>query len=182
MYKYLLILISAILIGCSAIASLQPIQVNYDKFDNSTSFRTSEVVLNETFIFPTTLRAHASKICQGSMVNCDADNIWISFTSFSKDWRYIGLSQIDLTFIADGEVLEAGTAEIFDTDVLTTGGVQVRESMLIALSQPTFMKIAFADTLEGKLGLVEFKVPNYKRDTWRALVNPFVMKKYFDSQ
>lgn len=178
MSKYIVLILGILIIGCSAIASLQPIQVEYDKFDNSTKFKTSKIVLNETFVFPSVLRAHAYKICEGNMVNCDPEEISMFFTSVSKDWRYVQYPAIELTFIADGEIINPGYASLIGTNILTTGGVQVQEFIGISIDKSIFMKIAFADTLEGKLGIVKFKVNYDKRDIWRALVNPFVMDKY----
>lgn len=178
MSKYILLISGILLIGCSAITSLQPIQVEYDKFDNSTKYKTSEIVLNETFVFPSVLRAHVYKICEGNMENCDPVVIYMFFTSISNDWRFIEYPKIKLTFIADGEIINPGYANIISTNTLTSGGVQVVEYIGITIDNSTFMKIAFANTLEGKMGIVEFKVNYDKRDTWRALVNPFVMNKF----
>ena len=170
--------------GCSAaLESLKPVQVEYDKFDNRTTYKTQEIQVKETFIPHFILKAYAYKFCTGENVNCDPEYIRMSFRSQATYWRYINYPEIRLTFIADGEIIDAGIAELGLTNTMIAGGDALTvEHIGISIDKDTFMKIAFADTLEGKLGIEEFKISSNKREAWRALVNPFVMNQYYNTK
>ena len=182
MNRYLSIVLLIMFIGCSAaLESMKPIQVEYDKFENRTTFKTQEIQLKETFIPHFILKAYAYKNCTGDNFNCDPEYIRMSFRSQATYWKFIDYPEIPLTFIADGEIIDPGNASMVLTNTMIAGGDALTvERMGISIEKDIFMKIAFADTLEGKLGIEEFKISKKKRETWRALVNPYVMNQFLN--
>lgn len=135
------------------------VTVRPDKFLKLTTFQTGEIPL-------------------GSSINCQAvgftnaeastpENIYLRFISTSPDWRF--LDGRNLIILRDGKTFDLG-------EIKHTGSVHrdsVLEQMTAEVPFADFAKIAFADTVEIRLGLYELKFPHAARAPLRALSDRF---------
>jgi hypothetical protein len=72
-----------------------------------------------------------------------------------------------LSFLVDGERLSWEEDQVsHDGDV---GDGYVLEQMHVNLQSSEFKRLAFAKTVEGRLGITEFTIPYDKRESFRVL-------------
>ena len=131
--------------------------VDYDKFKDET-----HVHVGPFFTMPLGMSAHF--FFKGQTVQEDIDKIYLTFHSYSSDWRF--LNDRTLYAIIDGERTELRDAD--RSSDISLGSVS--ETLIYTLPTDTFRKIAEAKTIQLRVGSVEVKVKDEHQIAFKDLL------------
>jgi hypothetical protein len=141
------------------IASAGLISVEDDKFRGTRSYKTtSKITLKDSL----RVVAYAVSLDSG---RSPPREVILHFISTSSDWEF--LKYHPLAFLVDGERLSFGEDQVSHDGDVEDG--YVLEQMHVELQPSQFRRLAFAKTVEGKLGISEFTIPYDTRESFRVL-------------
>lgn len=135
----------------------------YDRFENRTRYWTVPATVTEGL----TLAAHFS--FKGRGAGHEIEGFYLIFQSASSGWRFLKRSR--LICLVDGKSLDFGIPIARDNDVKTDSGrAETHELLMYSTSFETLTAIANAQSLEMRLGEVEFALDQGFRDAVQELV------------
>lgn len=140
----------------------EPYTVKYDRFTDETSVTTTGMLLSHNA--GGLLYAIATFKHGGQELKAPPDAVWFVLQSQTQGWVFLQ-SALDLHLLVDGERLPLGEME--RVGEVGRGG-RVTETLMVLVPREDFERIAAADSVEGRVGRVEFSFREGQLPRWRS--------------
>ncbi|WP_409028879.1 hypothetical protein [Gracilimonas sediminicola] len=151
----LLILVCFFLVSCAStgvIGNSTEVHSEYDRFENETKYETPEVRLLRPGFFDFLFDITNHRVDLKSYYRCNSEkpcipkHVIFSFSSQSKNWKYLYNSNLDM--IIDGKRYDF--EELERVSLVGSGGVY--ETLLLMMDLEKFLDFSEAENVELRLG------------------------------
>jgi hypothetical protein len=156
-----LCLILTVLAGCGGGAPT--VDASYDRTNDQTSVRFWPPIDVTTDELVSGIVMHAMYTCTGRM-SCTPDVVKLNFRAAHQTGN-VFTTHPALRFVADGRTIDVGPS----INQGTLGLAGRAESLWFDVSRDVFHEIAFATDVSGRIGDVDFIIPNAARAIFREL-------------